>query len=230
MLSDALTKRPFSGDIRHVAGALLKNRIGAKPSAEPGRFPEPFRENRCLFINIPGCEGCTIHASLFGRWNPGHVPLRWYERQFPKEYAASFKFAFVRDPVDRVYVAWARWMEARLFVTAECGEGVDLEEGFDGFVDRWMHEEHIHDHADFAPQADFLTDKQNRLTLDFIGRYETLERDFGSLRDFLCIPATLPWSAPAYERTPGARYAVSAWARRRIRQVYARDYELLGYD
>jgi hypothetical protein len=216
-------------DAASAAGSPT-GRIGTKPFARPTRYPEPFRANRCLFVNIPGCEGDTIHAALFGGWPPGPVPLRWYERQFPKHYAASFKFTFVRDPVERVYVAWARWMEARVFVTAESGEGLDTDEGFDGFVSRWLREEHIHEHVDFAPQTDFLLDAQGALTLDFIGRFENLKRDFGSLRDFLCTGTSLPWSAPAYERPPGSRFPVSAWARRRIRQVYAQDYALLDFE
>jgi hypothetical protein len=233
MLSANVIKPP-QADAVLVGGALngvpKSVQVGIKPWAKPARLPQPFRVNRCLFINLPGCEGGAIHTALFGGWDPGHVPLSWYERRFPREYAASFTFTFVRDPVERVYVAWARWMEARLFVTAESGEDFDPGEGFEGFVSRWLREEHIHRHVDFAPQADFLTDARGALKLDFIGRYESLERDFGSLRDFLCIRATLPWSAPAYERAPGARYAVSSWARKRIRQVYAQDYALLGFE
>lgn len=197
----------------------------------PARLPEPFRANRCLFINVFGCEGDAVHAALFGHTNPGHVPLRWYEHKFPEHYAGAFKFAFVRDPVERAYVAWARLMEARLFQAAEACEDMDADEGFDGFVAHTLTPEVLRTYPEFAPQTDFLVDAQGVLRLDFIGYYETLMRDFGSLRDFLCIPAVLPWSAPAYERTPQrVRYAVGPAARKRLRQLYARDYELLGYD
>lgn len=203
---------------------------GGLPARGPRRLPEPFRTNRCLFINVFGCEGDAIHAALFGATNPGHVPLRWYERMFPEHYATSFKFAFVRDPVERAYVAWARLMEAELFRAAEAATDMDADEGFDRFVARWMTPATILNHPEFAPQSDFLVDARGDLKLDFLGHYETLLRDFGSLRDFLCIPAVLPWSDTAYERTPQrVRYAVGALTRKRLRTLYAQDYELLGY-
>lgn len=224
--------RAMQGQASRVVAFPESNRlfVGTKPYPKPNRFPPAFRAKRCLFLNVPHCEGEVIHSALFGGWNPGHVPLRWYEQQFPQECAGSFTFTFVRDPVERVYVAWARWMESRLFVTAESGEDFDMDEGFEGFVSRWLREEHVRGHVDFAPQTDFLLNAQGALTLDFIGRFDRLERDFASLRDFLCVSAELPWSALAYERPRGARYAVSTWARKRIRQVYAADYTLLGFD
>jgi hypothetical protein len=216
---------------RTIAGPSARNLPSDAPFTRgPARLPEPFRANRCLFINVFGCEGDAIHTALFGTTNPGHVPLRWYERRFPEHYATSFRFAFVRDPVERAYVAWARLMEAQLFQAAEASRDMDADEGFDRFVARWMTPSTIRNHPEFAPQSEFLIDAKGEMKLDFLGHYETLMRDFGSLRDFLCIPAVLPWSDTAHERTPQrVRYTVSALTRKRLRTLYARDYEWLGY-
>lgn len=195
----------------------------------PQRFPDAFRAHRCLFVNVPGCESEAVYAALFGANSPGPVPLRWYEERFAPEFATSFKFAFVRDPLERAYVTWARWREARLFQAAESSASLDEEEDFDAFVEGLAPPD-LQDRLDFRPQTDFLEDSQGRVRLDFIGHYESLMRDFQSMADFLCLPAVLPWSAPAYERTPrSSRYAVGPLARKRLRQLYQRDYEVLGY-
>lgn len=196
------------------------------------QYPEAFRQRDCLFIHVPKCAGNSICAALFEGWSPGHLPLHWYERQFPEQYASAFKFSFVRDPLDRAYSAYTflrgnptgkRDVEAHRLVSSY--------RDFDEFVCQWLDAENIHRQMHFAPQSDFLTDSLGCLGMDFIGRQENLAVDFQHLCERFGVSVELPHLNPSRERQAGdIREFCSVRTRRLIRRVYHRDYERLGYE
>ncbi|KPA92506.1 sulfotransferase family 2 domain-containing protein [Pseudomonas sp. RHF3.3-3] len=196
------------------------------------QFPQPFTERACLFIHVPKCAGSSVCGALFGGWHPGHLPLHWYEHQFPEQYARSFKFAFVREPLERAYSAFAflrgnepcrRDMSAHNLVSSY--------RDFDDFVYRWLHPENVRKQLHFAPQTDFLVGSLGHLELDFIGRQEHLEQDFRSVCERIGIASTLPHlNHSRQRRVEPVKEFCSVRTRRLVRRVYQRDYELLGYE
>ncbi len=95
----------------------------------------------------------------FDGYSPGHLPLYWYQEQFAQQYAASFKFAFVRDPLERAYSAYAFLRGNTLGPRDHAAqELVGQYRDFDDFVARWLHSENITRQMHFAAQTDFLTD------------------------------------------------------------------------
>jgi hypothetical protein len=195
-------------------------------------YPRPFAQHACLFIHVPKCAGSSICAALFDGWSPGHLPLYWYEEQFPEQFASSFKFAFVRDPLERAYSAYAFLRGNTLSLRDQPAQKlVSHYRDFDDFVARWLHPETIKRQVHFAPQTDFLTDSFGHLTLDFIGYQEHLERDFGLVCERLGHGAPLPRINHSDHRSPQpVRDFCSTRTRRLVRRVYQRDYELLGYE
>lgn len=196
------------------------------------RFPEPFAQRSCLFIHVPKCAGSSVCTALFDGWRPGHLPLYWYEQQYPEEFAASFKFAFVRDPLERAYSAYAFLRGNTLGRRDEAAQKlVSHYRDFDDFVGRWLHPETIHRQMHFAPQMDFLTDSTGHLALDFIGHQEHLDRDFARVCEHLGQAAPLPHVNGSQQRhAMPAREFCSIRTRRLVRRVYHRDYEMLGYE
>ncbi|MBU6961095.1 sulfotransferase family protein [Pseudomonas sp. CVAP len=195
-------------------------------------FPAHFQQCSCLFIHVPKCAGSSVCSALFNGWAPGHLPLYWYEQQFPEHYARSFKFAFVRDPLERVYSAYAylrgnqlpqRDESARLLVNSY--------RDFDDFVGHWLHPDNIRKQLHFAPQTDFLNDSMGRMAMDFVGYQEHLERDFQLLCQHLGMTSSLPHLNISQERrAEPVRDFCSVRTRRLVRRAYQRDYEVLGYE
>lgn len=196
------------------------------------RFPQPFAQRSCLFIHVPKCAGSSVCAALFDGWSPGHVPLYWYEQQFPKQFASSFKFAFVRDPLERAYSAYAFLRGNELSQRDQAAQKlVSHYRDFDDFVGRWLHPETIDRQLHFAAQTDFLTDSFGHLALDFIGYQEHLERDFRLVCEQLGRAVVLPRVNSTQQRSSmPVRDFCSTRTRRLVRRVYQRDYEMLGYE
>lgn len=196
------------------------------------RFPPAFRERRCLFIHVPKCAGNSVCAALFDDWCPGHLPLYWYEAQFARQYAEAFKFAFVRDPLERAYSAYAFLQGADLPERDGPARALVSTFGsFNEFVMHWLTEENVQRQMHFAPQTSFLVNGLGRLAMDFIGHHENLQQDFATVCRHLGVVASLPVRNVSPRReVPSAYEVASIRTRERIRQVYRRDYELLGYE
>lgn len=195
------------------------------------RYPDYFRKLGCLFIHVPKCAGSSLCAALFGSGRPGHLPLYWYEQQFPEEYANSFKFSFVRDPLERAYSAYA-YLRGNPLAKRDMAAHrlVSQYRDFDDFVGRWLSAENLHKQLHFVPQSDFLCDSLGHLALDFIGRQEHLEEDFRMLRARLNLDVQLPHLNASQTRPSSARDLCSTRTRRLVRRAYQRDYQLLGYE
>jgi hypothetical protein len=203
-----------------------------KSMSEGTAFPEPFRRHACVFIHVPKCAGSSVCSALFDNWRPGHLPLYWYQQQFPEHCSRSLKFTFVRDPLERAYSAYAflrgnhlgtRDHQAQVLVSSY--------RDFDDFVARWLHPENVRRQLHFAPQTDFLVDAMGHMAMDFIGRQEHLGRDFQHLCERLGVASSLPHLNGSIERRPEpVRDFCSLRTRRLVRRVYQRDYELLGYE
>jgi len=119
-------------------------------------FPRAFEQRSCLFIHVPKCAGSSVCAAMFDGWSPGHLPLYWYEQQFPEQFAASFKFAFVRDPLERAYSAYAFLRGNELGRRDQAAQRLVCHyRDFDDFVARWLHSETISRQIHFAAQTDF---------------------------------------------------------------------------
>jgi hypothetical protein len=88
-------------------------------------------------------------------------------------------------------------------------------------------EENIQGFVHFLPQAHFVADSAGRIQMDFIGRFENLQHDFGRIARKIGRDVSLPVSnrsdhshfADYYDRE---MHAI-------IRRVYARDIALFGY-
>jgi hypothetical protein len=194
------------------------------------RFPEVFDQLECIFIHVPKCAGSSVAMSIFGDTPTGHLPLYWYEKHFSERYKHYFKFGFVRDPVRRALSAYRYLLQNPQPRDRAAFELVSRYSRFDTFIDSWLHPENISKQIHFAPQYQFLQNAMGQVAVDFIGRQEHLETDFAALCEQLGVEAELSH----LNRSPGPSYPTtgicSELSRKRIREVYARDYELFSYD
>lgn len=202
-----------------------------KVMSDRARFPSYFRERRCLFIHVPKCAGSSIRTALFDGQRPGHLPLYWYEQQFPREYTESFKFAFVRDPLERAYSAYT-YLSHRGVASRDHSARLLVERytSFDEFVSHWLHPENLHKQLHFVPQSTFLCDAMGHLAMDFIGRQERLAEDFQKLCQIMSWQVELPHRNVSRKSSSPAHECCSSRTRRLVRRAYQRDYQMLGYD
>ena len=210
--------------------SVVDRQVVNKTLSRKARFPEAFDHFECIFIHVPKCAGSSVAMSIFGDTPTGHLPLYWYEKQFKDRYEQYFKFGFVRDPLHRALSAYRYLLQNPQPRDRTAYELVSRYSRFDAFVDGWLHPENVSKQIHFAPQYHFLQNSMGQIAVDFIGRQEHLESDFAALCEHLGISAQLRH----LNRSPGPGYQTASLcsdaSRKRIREVYARDYELFSYD
>lgn len=193
-------------------------------------FPSIFDELACVFIHVPKCAGTSVAMSLFGETPTGHLPLYWYEKQFNERYNDYFKFGFVRDPLQRAWSAYSFLRHNTQARDQAANKLVNKFSSFDAFVDNWLHPENITKQIHFTPQHYFLQNSMGYIDVDFVGRQESLVPDFMTLCKHLNVKAELQHLNRSKQTADDDRINCSAASRRKVREVYARDYELFAYD
>lgn len=191
----------------------------------------PFDENRAIFIHIPKCAGVSVSRALFGNLAGGHKTLHYYCQMFePSALLDYFKFTIVRNPWDRLVSAYffleSGGMDSadRQWASAELSAYDD----FDEFVRCWVNSENIWRGEHFYPQSYFLDSGPFPVELDFIGRFETLDRDFSYIAKHLELDVALDCHNKS-RRTSYADYFSPA-TRDIVASVYAEDIRRFGYD
>ncbi len=211
--------------------------------------------HRCVFIHIPKTAGSSIeyrlgHDITTGRNRQDHRALRhiqplnaraWLHlvqkgdwdtlyrrikyrlqgRDFltPETYRTYFKFTFVRNPWARVY-SWYKNVLKDPHHQQELGVPPDCP--FDVFVKRHL------DCWALRPQLYWICDYADNLTLDFIGRFEHLQRDFRKVAGRIGLEdATLPHLV----RGDSSHYmqAYDSVTRDIVARRYAREIAIFGY-
>jgi len=198
--------------------------------------------DKCLFVHIPKCAGQSIELFFLKRigldWErraplllrPNDVPAlgpprlahlmahQYVEKKWmtTAQFDEYFKFTFVRNPWDRV-ASFYRFL------------GYDRLCSFSGFVRNHLARQTVKKRWFLCPQAEYIYGNDNRLLVDFVGRFETLAKDFAVACQHMQIPdAELPHVNSSRRPRPG----LARWLRRRAvpyREMYdSRSQKLVG--
>jgi len=194
----------------------------------------PFDEHRCIFVHVPKAAGISVNMALFGNLAGGHSDAPYYRRVFGRDFWRYFKFTFVRNPYTRLVSAYEffrrgghpAWASNQRFRDEILSEYVD----FADFVLRWLKPRTRWPEPHFRPQHEFL-ELGGKLVMDFVGRVERIEDDFAAVCDRLGMQGDLRRLNVARDghAALGAYYTSDA-VERRVRDFYARDFQLFGYS
>ncbi len=206
-------------------------------SAEPARLIDPtlkpFIGRQCIFVHVPKAAGISMGYSLFGRHTGNHATIADYQLAFSElEFRRAFKFAFVRNP-------WDRLLSAYTFLKAGGRNESDQQwanqhlapfDAFEEFVEGWVTPENVRKGVHFRPQHEFVTTpKGPELAVDFLGRFENIAEDYEALRGKLGFGELLR----SENRTPGERLNYREHYTDEMRDVVARAYQddidIFGY-
>ena len=139
-----------------------------------------------------------------------------------------FRFAFVRDPRSRLVSCWRnKVIEADRPTEVESHIGLDLEErkslrDFGDFVQFVVRQDPANCDIHFRPQTR-LVDVDH---VDFVGRFESFDRDVHTVFEQLGIPAELPHLNRSTS-TVADPYTPSLLAQ--VEEFYADDLEAFSY-
>ena len=154
-----------------------------------------------------------------------HASAAKVKRSLPPDvYAGLFKFAFVRNPWDRLVSRHAYLLRktehARSRQVNELG-------GFDAYL-RWELAR-TGKRGGMRHQADYVLGADGDLIVDRIGYFERLEEDFASICRRIGVPASLPLPKTHAPRKD-YRSFYSDETRDLVAKAYDRDIQLFGYS
>ncbi|KEA65212.1 alpha-2,3-sialyltransferase [Marinobacterium lacunae] len=206
---------------RQLFKKLVSGRIG---------YCQAYDDKHCIFVHVPKTAGLSVCKGLFDLPAVGHMSLAYYQNVLgPEKFNAYYKFAFVRNPWDRLYSAYHYLRNGGVGKDDRVWtEALQRFADFNDFVNRWVDEDNIGLQLHFMPQSRFLKDARGMISLDFIGRFESLEQDYNTILEQV---GGAPMPKINVTRNSG-RYidAYSPRSREIVARVYRRDIELLGYE
>ena len=214
--------------VRHPWG-MRRLRQAVFPSPKGDFSLRAFDRRQCLFVHITKSAGTSVAKSLFGEL-PYHYTAIEYRVIFGRRaFNRYFKFAFVRNPWDRLYSAYSYlrdggWNEQdRAWYAQHLGQTPD----FNTFVLDWLEPERLHSHLHLQPQSHFICDGKGRPLLDYLGYFETLPEDFAHIAQRLGIDSQLA-HVNASQRTD-YRDIYTPTAIDKVQRLYRQDIENFGY-
>ncbi|MEM9561959.1 MAG: sulfotransferase family 2 domain-containing protein [Actinomycetota bacterium] len=231
-----LRLRPELDDLYRT---MRTKRLGEVPGLTVSLVP--FEEHRCIFVHIPKNGGTSIGRSLFGDYQGNHMPIRSYQMIYSKaDFEAYYKFAFVRNPFDRLLSGFRfakngadRVGDPRLQTgqTRELQDALAPYAEFEHFVSDWVTPANVRLFEHFRAQHRFVCSPGGAVQLDHVGRFETLADDFAVVAERLGVATDLMHD----RRTKGPEHSSSyrdhyTPATRRIAEsVFREDLERFDY-
>ena len=139
------------------------------------------------FIHIPKTGGTSINRAL--GLADEHKTAMQLRGRLGERWDRKFRFAFVRNPWDRAVSSFRFALDQNKdsrFVALTFREWLRL-----AFVER--HPLYFDLPVSFLPQFDWISDQEDNLLVDFVGRFENLQADFAKVCERIgCAGLKLP--------------------------------------
>jgi hypothetical protein len=143
-----------------------------------------FDATQSIFIHVPKTAGTSIGLALYQNGSTGHY--RWWEYKDcnTQKFDAYFKFAFIRHPVDRFISSFYYLKGGGKTLSDKKWSDNNLKK-FDTYgqlLNEMLENDKLRSHVlswgHFEPQSNFICNQNGKIMVDFIGRFETIDRDF----------------------------------------------------
>ena len=197
-------------------------------------------ENRVLFVHVPKAAGSVMERLPWvgGR---GHQPAMLARRSVvPGGWEYLFKFAFVRNPLDRLVSSYFHFVQKpvkpdesseyqQTYQALKAHHALHADaplEGFPEFVLTDKLEELMRTINHFRPQVYFVCDPEGHVILDFVGRVEQLDKDWEEVcrragQEHTQLPRT-----NVTRHRPWGDYYPTLELRRRVLSLYYWDVDV----
>ncbi|MEQ3636258.1 sulfotransferase family 2 domain-containing protein [Alcanivorax sp.] len=219
-------KRDFERKLPLYMSGLIKT---CAPSKNP--FTDACRNKETIFIHVPKNAGRSIYRSVFNE--PGrHIQLKRYYIYDRCRASRYYKFAVVRDPVDR-FVSAFNGLKGSGIGNGEydkfVNENIDHFQDVSDFVD-WMalskcNVNKVLGWLHFYPQYKWISVVGDEIAVDRVLKFEFLQDDWPSFAKERGFSEKLSFVGKGV-----ANYqSLSDFQIKFIRRVYSKDCQLFSY-
>ena len=186
---------------------------------------------KCIFIHVPKVAGRSVAESL--GWDResygGHHQAVLLKETYANVYDEYFTFGFCSNPITRKISAYNYFKNSKNFkrqsIDGEVFDAVDSTSNFHEFCKSFLinsDPSKLIDHL--KPQHYFLCDSEDKILVDFLGRFESIEKDFKIIAEKLNIKAKLGHKNKGTEQCP-----INKETEEMIREIYKKDFEIFYY-
>ncbi len=150
----------------------------------------------------------------------GHISVRQIRPNIePAIWGNYFKFAFVRNPFDR-------FVSTCFFLNRN---NLNFKNSAVGFMKQRLQFNKFRERVLVMPQSELLIDDNRQIAVDYVGRYENLQRSYDEICDRIGVPTTLLGL-----KNPSDHAAFREYYDDELRDVVGKFYEadlrLFGYE
>lgn len=189
-------------------------------------YPLRFGKNGTfIFIHINKTAGTSI-GNAIGLPIKHHQTAREIIARIGRDkWDKAYKFTLVRNPWDKVvsHYEYRRKRDKTALASNEISFIEWVRKTYGPDKDPFYY----NNPKAFQPQVEWLKDDDGVITIDFIGKFETINEDFGQIRSAIGIDAELP-HLNASKRS-GYRHYYDDESREMIARWFHEDIELFGY-
>ena len=190
-----------------------------------------FYNNKTIFIHIPKTAGISIIKSIYGNvTNEGHRSIYFYKQVFEKNFNDFFTFSFVRNPYDRLYSSY-KFLEnggMNEYDKIAFQKYLSKFSDFEDFVLNGLNNKIIYEIIHFVPQSEFICDKNGKIMVDFVGRFENLNNDLNSISIKTNKEFTLGHHNKNFKKK--YRKIYNNDMKIKVYEVYKRDFVVFNYN
>lgn len=194
---------------------------------------------KCIFVRISKVASTSVLNAFLAHQKEGdtgnfdlmHHDIGFYKESYPEVFDTYFKFAFVRNPWDRIYSQYRYLKHTKKFSGAAgtfreyilaCETALQSGEVLFG-RNRAIFVRHM------TNQLDWLT-IDDKIAVDYIGRYETLAEDFKTAMEHIDPSIVLPHDNRSVRESGSYRDVYDEVTRNLVEKWHAKDLEYFDYQ
>jgi hypothetical protein len=196
-----------------------------------GTLINSFYESKTIFIHIPKTAGISLVKSFFGDVTlEGHRSVSYYKQVFKNRYSDFFTFTIVRNPWDRLYSSYKFLQKGGINIHDKNAFETHLSiyKDFEDFVLKGLNEKIISEITHFIPQHEFICDKNGKIIVDYVGKFENLNKVVDKINDILKSEFKLEHHNKTNKKDYKDIYTTEMIVK--VNQIYQKDIDIFEYN
>ncbi len=191
--------------------------------------PSPLRpggNGPFIFIHINKTAGTSIGKAI-GLPVKDHLTAKEIIARIGMDrWNAAYKFTLVRNPWDKVVSHYE--YRRKKDKTKIASRGISFPDWVKMTYGEKKNVFYYNSPKSFQPQVDWLKDNDGKISIDYVGKFESISEDFDQIKRDIGLDAALP-HLNATQRTPCQSY-YDAETRDIVARWFHEDIEVFGYS